>query len=223
MTLSGLTIADGQAVQGVGIDNFGDLTVKNCTLLDNEAVGGSGTATTPDAANGGGIANEVGASLTLTQSLLTSNVAAASPGNDSFGGALLNLGSATVAHSTFTGNQATGGGSSSVFDGSVGGAIESYGLPPSQAYNSTLSVSNCTLTGNQAIGGSGSVFGTGGAIDLESGVVATIANSSFTSNLATGGAGSVSNGGAINANGCTCDTRAGLCRLGKGLCPLCNK
>ena len=152
-----LTIANGLADQGAGIDNFGTLTVSQCTLTGNEAVGGSGDSTTPDAANGGGIANEVGASLTLTQSLLTSNVAAASPGNDSFGGALLNLGSATVANCTFTGNQATGGGSSSFFDGSFGGAIESYGFPPSQPYNSTLSVSNCTFTGNQAIGGSGTV------------------------------------------------------------------
>ena len=85
----------------------------------------------------------------------------------------------------------------------IGGAIESYGFPPSQPYNSTLSVSNCTFTGNQAIGGSGTVFGNGGAIDLEFGVVATISNSSFTSNLATGGAGCIGNAGAINADGCT--------------------
>ena len=61
VTLSGLTIANGVAVQGGGIDNFGTLTVDRCTLLNNKAVGGSGTSTTPDAANGGGIANEVGA------------------------------------------------------------------------------------------------------------------------------------------------------------------
>ena len=90
VTLSGLTIANGVAVQGGGIDNFGTLTVDRCTLLNNKAVGGGGNSTTPDAANGGGIANEVGASLTLTRSLLANNVAAASPGDDSFGDALLN-------------------------------------------------------------------------------------------------------------------------------------
>ena len=183
-----LTIADGSAVQGGGIDNFGTLTVNHCTLSGNTAVGGSGDSTTPDAANGGGIANEVGASLTLTQSLLTDNVAAASPGNDAFGGGLLNLGRATIANTSFIGNQATGGASSSYFDGSVGGAIESYGFPPDQLYNSTLSVSNTVFIGNQAIGASGVDFAEGGSIDLEFGVVATISNSLFTGNLASGGA-----------------------------------
>ena len=128
-----LKIANGLADQGAGIDNFGTLTVSQCTLSDNTAVGGSGDSTTPDAANGGGIANEVGASLTLTQSLLTGNVAAASPGNDSFGGALLNLGGATVANCTFTGNQATGGGSSSFFDGSIGRSHRKLRIPAKPA------------------------------------------------------------------------------------------
>jgi hypothetical protein len=202
-TIDGLTIADGVAVQGGGIDNFGTLTVNHCTLLKNEAVGGSGTSTTPNAANGGGIANEVGASLSLTQSLLTNNVAAASPGNDSFGGALLNLGSATVTSCTFTGNQATGGGSSSFFDGSVGGAIVSFGFPPSQLYGATLQISNSTFSGNVVNAASGATLATGGAIDLEFGVVATISNSSFTGNVATGGVGSFPQGGGINAEGCT--------------------
>ena len=202
-TIDKLTIANGLAVQGGGIDNFGTLTVNQCTLTDNTAIGGSGDSTTPDAANGGAIANEVGASLTLTQCLVTANVAAASPGNDSFGGALLNLGSATVANCTFTGNQATGGGSASYFDGSTGGAIEGFGFPPSQLYGSTITVTGSTFNNNEAISASGSVYGVGGAVDLEFGVVATISNSSFTGNEATGGAGCDANGGAINTEGCT--------------------
>ncbi|MFI5459121.1 MAG: beta strand repeat-containing protein [Isosphaerales bacterium] len=202
-TIDNLTIANGLAVQGAGIDNFGTLMVSQCTLTDNTAVGGSGDSTTPDAANGGGIANEVGAGLTLTQSLLTNNVAAASPGNDSFGGALLNLGSATIANSTFTGNQVTGGGSSSYYDGSYGGAIESFGFAPSQLYGSTLTVSNSTFTGNQAIGATGGTFGDAGAIDVEFSAVATISNTSFTGNEGTGGAGCTAQGGALFAEGCT--------------------
>jgi hypothetical protein len=66
VTIDQLKIANGLADQGAGIDNFGTLTVSQCTLTDNTAVGGSGDSTTPDAAGGGGIANEVGASLTLT-------------------------------------------------------------------------------------------------------------------------------------------------------------
>ena len=94
------------------------LTVDRCTLLNNKAVGGSGTSTTPNAANGGGIANEVGASLSLTHSLLANNVAAASPGDDAFGGGLLNLGERHHRLLHLHGNQVTGGGSSSYFDGS---------------------------------------------------------------------------------------------------------
>ena len=58
-TIESLTIADGLAAQGGGIDNFGDLTVTGCTISGNLAVGGAGDSTTPEAANGGGIANEV--------------------------------------------------------------------------------------------------------------------------------------------------------------------
>jgi hypothetical protein len=166
-TIDKLTIANGLAVQGGGIDNFGTLTIDHSTLSGNTAVGGSGDSTTPDAANGGGIADEVGASLNLTQDLLTNNVAAASPGNDSFGGALLNLGSASVTGCTFTSNQVAGGGSSSYFDGSYGGAIESFGYPPDQLYGSTLTVTDSTFTGNEADAATGADYGQVGAIDLQ--------------------------------------------------------
>jgi hypothetical protein len=204
-TLSGMTIANGNAVQGGGIDNFGTLSVSQCVLLGNTAVGGSGDSTTPGAANGGGIANEVGASLTLTQSLLTDNVAAASPGNDSFGGALLNLGAATVTDCTFTGNQATGGASTSFFDASSGGAIESYGLPPDQLYGSTISITGSKFIANQAIAASTGAS-EGGAIDLQFGVTATITSSSFSGNVVTGGSPAspfADGGAAINNEGCT--------------------
>ncbi|HEV8058867.1 MAG TPA: hypothetical protein VGP68_03290 [Gemmataceae bacterium] len=203
VTLTDLTVADGLAVQGGGIDNFGNLTVKNCSLLGNQAVGGSGDATTPDAANGGGIANEVGGSLTLTNSLLENNIAAASAGNDSFGGAVLNLGSATVTGCTFTGDEVTGGGSGSYYDGSYGGAIESFGFPPSQLYGSTLTVSHSTFSHNQAIAASGVTFGDAAAIDVEFSAVATINNCTFTDNVGTAGDSGYGQGGALFAEGCT--------------------
>jgi hypothetical protein len=202
-TIENLTVANGMAVQGAGVDNFGSLTISQCTLTGNTAVGGSGACTTPDAANGGGIANEVGGSLSLTQSFLSNNVAAASPGNDSFGGALLNLGSATIARCNFTGNQVAGGGSSSYYDGSYGGAIESFGFPPSQLNGSTLTIANSTFAGNQAVGAAGTTFGDAGAIDLEFSTVAKISNSSFTGNMGTGGAGCTAQGGALFGEGCT--------------------
>ncbi len=203
VTLADLTVADGLAVQGGGIDNFGNLTIKNCSLLGNQAVGGSGGATTPDAANGGGIANEIGGSLTLTNSLLENNIAAASAGNDSFGGAVLNLGSATVTGCTFTGDEVTGGGSGSYYDGSYGGAIESFGFPPSQLYGSTLTVSHSTFSHNLAIAASGVTFGDAAAIDVEFSAVATINTCTFTDNVGTAGDTGYGQGGALFAEGCT--------------------
>jgi hypothetical protein len=204
-TIESLTIADGLAAQGGGIDNFGDLTVTGCTISGNLAVGGAGDSTTPDAANGGGIANEVSASLTLTDTLLSGNVAAASPGDDAFGGALLNLGSATISYCTFTGNQATGGASASYFDASSGGAIESFGFPPDQLYGSTLQVTGCTFSANQAVAAATGAS-EGGAIDLQFGVIATITSSYFTANVVTGGSPAspfADGGAAINTEGCT--------------------
>jgi hypothetical protein len=202
VSVTGLTIADGQAVQGGGIDNFGTLTLAHCVLSDNVAVGGTGTATTPNAANGGAIANEVGAGLTLKNSVLTDNVATASAGTDAFGGAVLNLGSATVKQCVFTGNQVTGGGSGSYYDGSYGGAIMSFGFPPSQLYNSTLAVFDSTFSNNRATGASGFTFGDAAAIDVEFSATAIITGCAFTNNVGTGGAPGEGQGGAMFAEGC---------------------
>ncbi len=67
VVLSGLTIANGHAVDGSGIHNNGALTVTNSTLSNNTA---SGTADT----RGGGIYNNDG-TLTLTHSTLSGNTA----------------------------------------------------------------------------------------------------------------------------------------------------
>jgi hypothetical protein len=203
VSMTGLTIANGLAAQGGGIDNFGSLTLTGCTVLDNTAVGGAGDSTTPDAANGGGIANEVGASLNLTRDLLKGNVASASAGDDAFGGGVLNLGSTTVVGCTFTGNEVTGGVSSSYYDGSYGGAIESFGFAPDQLYGTTLTVSDSSFNHNQAIGANGVAFGTGAGIDVEYSAVATITNCSFTDNVGSAGTGGYGQGGALFAEGCT--------------------
>jgi len=98
-------------------------------------------------------------SLTLTQDMLTNNVAAATPGNDAFGGALSNLGKATIANCAFTGNQAIGA-TGVRTDGAVpeglGGALCFFA-------GATVNISNCGFTGNLAQGGMG-VAGSGGAI-----------------------------------------------------------
>ena len=94
VTLARVTIADGKASVGGGIDNAGTLLLDHSTLSDNQAVGGLG---------GGGILNEAGATLSLLHSALNNNTATAgSDAVDVFGGGLLNEGRATVTSSTFT-------------------------------------------------------------------------------------------------------------------------
>src|SRR5262245_19327539 len=70
VTLARLTIAHGQAVQGAGIDNTGNLTVSHCNFSDNLAVGGIGVT-----ALGGAIFNETGGTLGVIQSTFTGNQA----------------------------------------------------------------------------------------------------------------------------------------------------
>ena len=191
VTLSHLTIANGVAAQGGGVDNAGTLLITYCTLFNNQANGGSG---------GGGVLNEAKAGLTISHSSLTQNKAVTGPGADVFGGGLLNYGKATVTSSTFTANKALGGASSSFFGGSVGGGVSNFG-------GATLAVSDSKFVNNQAVGADGPSFGIGGAIENNSGFnvdrpsTATISNSTFIGNLATGGRGSTANGGALDNEG----------------------
>ncbi len=183
VTIAGLTIAHGSAI-GLGIDH------------------------SPSDLGGGGILNEAHASLTLSQSVLTNNTATASSGTvDVFGGGLLNEGSATVTSCIFSGNKALGGGGTSFFGGSVGGAIDNFGTG-TVGRGAMLTVTGSTFVGNQAIGGAdGGFYGIGGAIENNAGFkydspsTANISNSTFTNNLATAGFGGFGNGGAIDNEG----------------------
>jgi hypothetical protein len=93
-TISGLTIANGNASSGIGagggIFNNGTLTVANVTISGNSAV-----------VAGGGISNSSG-TLTLSGSTVS--------GNSAGGGAGISGGTANVINSTISGNTATGNG-----------------------------------------------------------------------------------------------------------------
>ena len=189
---SHLTISGNSASRVFDISNGATVTIAGLTIANGATVGGLG---------GGGILNEAGATLTLSHSALTDNTAtAASDTVDVFGGGLLNEGSATVVSSTFSGNQALGGGGGSFFGGSVGGGIDNFG-------GATLTVTDSTFVDNQALGTGAGNFGIGGAIENNAGLdlahpsTATITNSVFTENLAGGGAGVAGNGGALDNEG----------------------
>jgi hypothetical protein len=197
VTLAGLTIANGQAVTGAGIDNAGVLTLRDCTLANNQA---QATATAALPNGGGGLLNEPGASLVLEHSTVTGNVANAFNNTvDVFGGGVLNEGSATVRSCLFSGNAALGGGGGSFFGGSEGGGIDNYG-------GATLMVSGSSFVNNQAVGLGFASFGIGGAIENNAGLsntspsTATITDCVFTGNQA-GGPTSAGNGGAVDNEG----------------------
>ncbi len=160
VTLNNLTLTGGRksgltsTVQDYGgaINNFGTLTVSNCTLTNNWAV------------NYGGAINNFG-TLTVMGSTLTNNSTANS------GGAIRNFegSTATVVNSTLVGNKAR-----YVFDGQSkgdGGAIYNGG---------TLTVSSSTLVNNVAGGVGGTIYNLqGGGVTISGS--ATIKNNLFVS------------------------------------------
>jgi hypothetical protein len=128
VVMSGLTIRNGNsgAGPGGGIDNFGSLTLSDSTLSGNSAT------------QGGGLHNELGASLLVRRSLIRNNQAVLNTG-----GGVENLGVLTLANSTVSANQArNGGGLSSHSPGS-------------------LTVVNSTISANSATHSAGGVYAVG--------------------------------------------------------------
>jgi hypothetical protein len=152
-----LTITQGMATQGGGIQNAGLLTLSQDVVLNN-------LATDTGTLGGGGILNLAGATLTLTNSTLSGNVTALVPTSLGLGGGLDNEGIATITACTIFGNQSE-----------RGAGVLNRGL---------LRVTNSTFTGNLAVGGAGN--GVGGGLNNRDGGIASVLLSTFTDNLAVG-------------------------------------
>src|ERR1700687_3711782 len=131
----------------------------------------------------------MGASLSVTDSDVSSNQAVTTVGFDNLGGGIYNLGGkATISECTLANNQVSGGGRSSFVGGSSRGALEN-------GVGAILTVTDSSFTHNQAISAPGSgFFGAGGALDNEVGSTATISNCQFAENQAIG---STAIGGAV--------------------------
>lgn len=151
VSLSGLTISNGEALHGGGIENSGTLTITDSLLTNNIATimftandGGGAifnngaltitgsffTGNHADNANAGAIYNNFGAALNITGSTLSNNVSC-------HGGAIHHRGSnLTVTSSTFSGNF------SGVCGGGPGGAVS--------IFNAHATFTNCTISGNVA-------------------------------------------------------------------------
>ncbi len=115
-SISGMTIAGGSAVNGGGVSNFGDLTLTNCTISGNTA-----------SDSGGGIyISGAAATLTMTSSTVSDNIAANGAGLYNLGG------TTTLTNCTISGNTSSSGLTTGLgFKGAVGydGINPGY-LPP---------------------------------------------------------------------------------------------
>ncbi len=182
LSISGVTISDGNAGGGFGssgiggaILSFGDLALSNDVVSNNESPGD------------GGAIYSGGASLSTDHVLFSGNTIG-SPSDDSdfqLGGAIFNVGGvANISASTFVNNQALG-------LAGQGGAIQT-------SFGSTLNVTGSTFINNQAVGAQ---YGAGGAIFGDPAFI-HIDSSKFINNLAEGDSSfPQTTGGAIDITG----------------------
>jgi hypothetical protein len=174
VAISGLTLSNGLALgtnavgnvgpagsgNGGAILNNGTLTLSNCWLVNNSAIGGNGAHGSGiysfggGDGNGGAIQND--GTLALVGCTFSGNTAAggtyvpqpgdSTAGGSGYGGAINNSGIVALTNCTLYGNLAQG--TDGDFDGGigVGGGINSFGT------GTHLYVVNCTLSGNSAVG-----------------------------------------------------------------------
>jgi len=195
---------------GFKLDHPSSATIRNSTFTNNLATAGPGGY-----GNGGAIDNEgTGAFMTLTNSRLIDNQSIGGYGAHGLGGGILNAQGSTliVTSSTFIGNQAIGGGSTSTPTFAFGGGINNT--------SAGLTVSDSSFFGNKALtrspggvavgGGIENGFyyvsgeglelelmnctlsgnqAIGGGLDNSFGATATIKDSQIINNQALGGAG----------------------------------
>lgn len=155
---------------GGGIDNYGTLSINNCTFTDDFS------ATLEGPTGGGGIANEAGASATITNSTFFQD------SNEYIGGAIYNDAKLTVTGCTFTDDTADNG--AAIYNDTAGKAT----------------ISNSTFTDDQA---GVSDDGDGGGIDNFNALV--ISCCTFSSDTASDNGGGIANelGGTATVNGST--------------------
>src|SRR5262249_10544722 len=115
LTLSRVTLSDNHSLVLPGFDDGGgavfnastgaELTVTERLVVHNTAEGAAGALTV----GGGGIFNAFG-SITVSNSVLTDNLANASAGQSSVGGGIFDIGGGlSIDNSSITDNQALGG------------------------------------------------------------------------------------------------------------------
>ncbi len=165
--IENLTVTGGAGTKGGGIQNQGDLTVRQSTITGNEAASGAGIHSEPF--------EGLKASLSIEASTISGNSAS------SLGGGLLvtsNSGQSTadISDSTISNNRAT----------DLGGGLLSSG----QSGKTDVTIVRTTIAGNES-GLGGGIFnnGNGGEATL------TISDSTLSGNSAVGSGGGLTNNG----------------------------
>ena len=187
-TLADLTITGGSAVNGAGLDNFGEATLTYCTLTGNSA-----------SADGGGVNDGGTGTTTLADCTFSGNTAL-------FGGGLYNSsGTTKVIGCTFSGNLAyTGGGMFNTSSGSI--TIDGGTTSGNTAYGATGSGGGIFNAGSLGVADSyfeanhSDVYYGGGMENFQG--TAKLADCTFSGNTATYGGGASNFGGSLWARGC---------------------
>jgi hypothetical protein len=218
MTLLDCTISANSAnSHGEGLDNTGTATLINSTISGN-------TSGTSGISSGGGLANEKGATVSLTSCAISGNTAS------QVGGGVLNYGIAGLADCTISGNTAggayarggglenEGGGTAHLTDCTITGNFARAGGGLDNFFGATAYLTDCTLGSNSAAYGAGlssvgpvtltgctitgnSASGTGGGLNVGPGVT-NLTNCTISGNTANSGGGLI-NYGPANLTACT--------------------
>lgn len=191
VTMSGLTLTNGDSNSGGAISNSENLTLTDVVIFNNFAENGSSGAgifnsgsvtiqnsilsdnSTNTAGRGGAIFNAVGADLMVNNCIFSSNGAGA-------GGAIYNEGTAEVNDSSFLGN---------VSD--IGGGIYNQG---------TLTINNSTFSGNRSFSDDINSGDGGGLVNHS---LATLNGCTLSGNSASGVGGAIYTTDILNLNNCT--------------------
>jgi hypothetical protein len=181
--------------RGGGLDSLsGTLTITECQITGNEALGAAGPSAV-GLAFGGGISVLAG-SATISNSTISGNLArggAGSSDGEAGGGGIQTNAPLLIIQSTISDNRARAGDNAAASAG-YGGGLEVFATP-------SVAITDSTFSGNLALGGNG---GTGPFVgEAEGGAIistgsASITGSTFDDNLAL--AGSDGNSGPGNAD-----------------------
>ena len=167
VSLSGLTIANGNAASGGGLINSGTLTVTDCVFSNNSSGHGGGgienlgsmtinnstiSGNSSNSTGGGGIYNS--GTLTVTNSSISGNMA----NNGGYGsGIYVNSGTVTLTNSTVSGNSAADGGGIYVSGGSAT-LTNSIVAGNTDSANPGDDCSGCTQNGSNLVSTSASTI-----------------------------------------------------------------